>query len=121
MRRHIWTSDRLATSLCLSVLLTVSAQAQFLTYAQWASETASMRAAYIAGAFDSVILIGNGEADAKTASHYSQCVLRSKMKNDQLAEGVLRFAQNRPALHAGSVQAAMLQYLVAVCGAPPPR
>jgi hypothetical protein len=42
------------------------------------------------------------------------------MKSDQLADGVLRFAQARPDLHAKPLLGALLlQYLVAVCGDPP--
>jgi hypothetical protein len=43
------------------------------------------------------------------------------MRSDQLADAVLRFAQARPDLHAKPVLAALLQYLVAVCGDPPPK
>jgi hypothetical protein len=58
--------------------------------------------------------------NAKSAMHYSRCIVRSRMKSDQLADGVLRFAQARPDLHAKPLLGALLlQYLVAVCGDPP--
>jgi hypothetical protein len=98
---------------------TAAAQGLYRTYAQWAGMSVSERAAYIAGAVDSIVSVVSGDNDAKMSVHYSECLLRSKMSNTQLAASVLRFAESRPALHAGSVQAALLQYLVEVCGAPP--
>ena len=81
--------------------------------------SASERAAYIAGAVDSIITVVDGDDDAKTSLHYSECLLGSKLTSAQVAENILRFAESRPDLHAGPVQVALLQYLIAVCGARP--
>ena len=91
----------------------------YRTYAQWAGMSASERAAYIAGAMDSIILVVTGDEDKKTSLHYSQCLSRAKLGGPQLAENVLSFAESRPALKTGMVQAALVQYLHGLCGAPP--
>jgi hypothetical protein len=56
---------------------------------------------------------------SKTAIHYPRCIVRSGMKSDQLADGVLRFARTRPDLHAKPLLFALVEYLNAVCGNPP--
>ena len=38
------------------------------------------------------------------------------MKSNQLADGVMSFAQERPDLHAKPLLGALLQYLASVCG-----
>jgi hypothetical protein len=90
----------------------------YRTYAQWAGLGASERAAYIAGAMDSIILVVTGDEDKKTSLHYSQCLFGAKLSGHQLAENVLRFAESRPAL-PDMVQSALLEYLASLCGAPP--
>ena len=40
------------------------------------------------------------------------------MKSDQLADGVMSFAQERPDLHAKPLLGALLQYLTSLCGDP---
>ena len=98
---------------------TAAQQGVYRTYAQWAGLGASERAAYIAGAMDSIILVVTGDEDKKTSAHYSQCLSRAKLSGSQLAENVLSFAESRPALKTGMVQAALVQYLHDLCGAPP--
>ena len=109
--------------ICASLMMLDAAsgqQMQFMNYGRWAGATPLARSYYIAGMVDGYIMIDTGDK-AKSALHYSRCIIRSGMKSDQLADGVLRFAQARPALHAQPVLAALLQYLIAVCGDPPER
>jgi hypothetical protein len=47
------------------------------------------------------------------------CLSKAKMTNGQLAANVLNFASDKPKLHTGPVQQALLDYLFAACGAPP--
>jgi hypothetical protein len=47
--------------------------------------------------------------------------LMSVDPNTQLARNVLRYAQARPSLHAGSVEVALVKYLIDVCGTAAPR
>ena len=103
-----------------------AARGVYWTYQQWADASESERVAYITGAVDSIMILVHGHEDrrvvaftTRVASHYSQCLVRSTLTNTQLAENVLRFAENRHDLHAMPVQAALLQYLISVCGAPP--
>ena len=51
----------------------------YRTYAQWADMSVSERAAYIAGAVDSIIIVVTGDEDKKTSLHYSQCLSRAKL------------------------------------------
>lgn len=103
----------------LAVVSITPAQAIYRTYAQWAGMSAGERAAYIAGSADTIISVSDGDDGTKTSLHYYQCLLRSKITSTQLAENILRFAESRPDLHAGTVQGALLQYLIAACGARP--
>jgi hypothetical protein len=43
------------------------------------------------------------------------------MTNFQLAANVLNFAKDKPELHTGSVQGALIGYLNAACGGPPTK
>jgi hypothetical protein len=92
--------------------------AQFVNFSQWSNESASERTAYIAGAFDSLLVFANDEEDAHASYHYQQCVLGGKMTSRQLAENVLRFGQSRPSLRTGSVQAVLMKYLTETCEVP---
>jgi hypothetical protein len=44
--------------------------------------------------------------------------LNAKMGLAQLTQNVDRFARDKPELHAGAVQLALLRYLIAACGQP---
>lgn len=105
---------------CLSLMMPSASygQTQYLNYGRWVGASAMARSYYISGMFDAYMTTEIGD-QGKAAIHYSQCIARSGMKSDQLADGVLRFAQARPDLHAKPLLAALLQYLVAVCGDPP--
>jgi hypothetical protein len=92
-------------------------QVQFLNYGRYVDASAEARSFYIAGLFDALLTIDRGD-NARAAIHFSRCIIQSGMKSNQLADGVLHFAQMRPALHAKPLILALSQYLVSVCGDP---
>jgi hypothetical protein len=110
--RSIWM-----VCLCLMMPGAAYGQLQFMNYGRWVGASAEARSYYIAGMFDAYMTLDTGD-EAKSAVHYSRCIARSGMKSDQLADGVLRFGQARPALHAKPLIFALNQYLIAVCGDP---
>ena len=72
-----------------------------------------------AGAFDSLTSFGTGADQVGISRHYETCVRNAKMDLSQLTQNVIRFARDKPELHTGSVQLALLRYLIAACGQPP--
>jgi|SRR5215212_6445300 len=91
-------------------------QAAYYNYSTWEALPESYRAAYIAGAFDSLVGFAVTDADTIRGKHYSECPHRAKMKDGQLAENIRAFARARPSLHSQIVQGAMIQYLIELCG-----
>jgi hypothetical protein len=107
--------------ICLSLMIpgaSYGQQIQYLNYGDWVGVSAQERAYYIAGMIDGYLATDIGD-QGKTAAHYSQCGERRGMKSNQLADGVMSFAQERPDLHAKPLLGALLQYLASVCGYPP--
>jgi hypothetical protein len=84
---------------------------------RYVDAAAEARSYYIAGLFDALLTIDRGD-NARAAMHISRCIIQSGMNSDHVAEGVLRFAQTRPALHAKPLVFALSQYLISVCGDP---
>ena len=68
------------------------------------------RAAYIAGAIDS-LLFSNPEA----RQHYGDCISNAKIPNVQLALNLGAFLDSRPDLQGGAVQNGLIEYLIALC------
>jgi hypothetical protein len=102
-----------------SIMFFREASAAYFTYAEWAALPAPSRALYIAGLFDGLTTIATD--DWKTITrHYDTCMDKAKLTNDQLAENVLAYARSRPQFHATPVAGAMINYLIEVCGTPPP-
>ena len=109
----------------------------WLTYAQWERLSADDRAAYLAGAFDSLTGFGNGgagrvadafdslmgfanaDAGRKVAVHYSKCMRNAGMSLGQFSEKVLAFGLSRPDLQGTTVQRVLINYLIGLCGTPP--
>jgi hypothetical protein len=91
------------------------AEAQYFNYLQWSALPPIPRAAYIAGAFDSLTGYSANEVESK---HYFICLERAAIKNTKLADNLMQYASAHPALQKGSVQKALLQYLIAACGKP---
>jgi hypothetical protein len=81
------------------------------------------RNAYLMGAFDGFVYdsstLLSPEWEQAAALHYEMCLSKAKMTNGQFAENVLNFARDKPKLHTGPVQLALIDYLFAACGAPP--
>lgn len=92
--------------LCLFELFAIAiipstAYAVFLTYAQWAALAQDERIAYIEGAFDSLITFTSDTKSRAMARHYLDCLVQTKMTNQQLAENVRRFADFSPVCKKG--------------------
>ena len=97
---------------------TVPASALYITYSQWVGLPPGERSRYMAGAFDSLVSIADDDRGRSISVHYEQCVARAKMTDRQLADNVIQFAVSRPGLHVGTVQSALIEYLVTACGLP---
>ena len=105
----------------IALLVSSAAQSDFLTYPKWLALNEMSRVAYISGAYDSLVTFVEGEQAGRNSRHYRKCVDTAQMTNFQLAANVLNFAKDKPKLHTGLVQAALLQYLNAACGQPPTK
>lgn len=106
--------------LCICMaLFAKGARADFFTYSEWEALPPIARASYISGAFDALISIQTSPNETYQ-DHYRKCLVQQKMLNSQLAEHVREYASARPDLQSRGVVAAMLNYLVALCGKPPP-
>ena len=88
------------------------------TFSQWEKLQDDDRSAYIAGLIDSLKTMAATEAAQRTAQHYSQCLMRSRLTARHLADFLREYARARPELQRGSVQRAMNDYLNALCGRP---
>jgi hypothetical protein len=62
-----------------------------------------------------------GEQAGRNSRHYRKCVDTAQITNFQLAANVLNFAKDKPELHTGSVQGALIKYLNTACGQPPTK
>jgi hypothetical protein len=94
-------------------------RANFYAYQEWVALNRAEREIYLAGAFDSLTSFGTGADEVGISHHYETCVRNAKMDLSQLTQNVIRFARDKPELHTGSVQLALLRYLIAACGQPP--
>jgi len=106
----------------LLLLWPVSAEANFLTYAQWQALPLAVRGMYIAGAFDTLTTIVGSEGDKDMqaiAAHYRKCMDSAHMNGQQLADNVAKFVANKPELQMSTVPVALVQYLFAACGPVP--
>jgi hypothetical protein len=91
----------------------------FYAYMQWERLEPTVRAAYIAGAMDSLSVFATGDSAIKTALHYNKCLKKSEMTSMQLAEHVLGYVRARPKFQNDPVQRGLVNYLIELCGAPP--
>ena len=96
-----------------------AAQAQFFGCSEWEKLRPTMRAVYMAGAFDSLTGFAADEIGRRVSEHYTVCVGRSRLDNSRLAENVRRFLNKHHESHESSVQAALVNYLISLCGVPP--
>lgn len=112
-------ASRAVAGAFIAVVAIISpASAAFMTYAIWVAQTPFFKSAYIAGAYDSLVTFAADTEGQRVATHYSVCLQNAQMTNRQLAENVERYASARPALQAGTVQKAMIDYLIEACGPP---
>jgi hypothetical protein len=105
------------------LLLSSSASAEvnvFLDFASWEKEPEAVRSAYIAGAFDSLVLFTVDEQTRQAGQFFQRCVSAAKLNSTLLSENVRAYAKPRLELQAGTVQAVLLRYLIALCGRPSP-
>jgi len=105
----------LAVSCALSNL--ASAEARYLSFAQWQQMPEGERSAYVAGAFDAYLAFS--QSYAPSAEHYLKCVQKLNLARGALSTNVSSFASSRPAVHAQTVPGIMVQYLFQTCGTPP--
>ena len=110
---------RFAIAAFIALGLLAPVRANFYTYAEWLALNRTERETYLAGAFDSLTSFGTGADEVGISRHYETCVRNAKMDLSQLTQNVIRFARDKPELHTGSVQLALLRYLIAACGQPP--
>jgi hypothetical protein len=102
----------------LSALMIGGANAQvYYKYPEWDRLSDQARAVYIAGAYDSLVSIASPDT-ASASRHYSRCVARNQLTSEQLAKNVRTFVTAHPDLQNKPVQAALINYLVELCGAP---
>jgi hypothetical protein len=99
----------------IALMVSSAAQSNYFTYQTWLAMPESSRVAYVSGAFDSLVSFAETE---QVAMHYVKCIDTVKMTNSQLTANMLNFAKDKPELHTGLVQRALLKYLVAACGEP---
>ena len=97
----------------------VSSQGAYNNYSDWVRMSEDNRAAYIAGVVDSLTVYADSNAGRKAASHYFNCLIRTKITNGQLADQVEAYVTARPQLRGGTVQGALIGYLKELCGLPP--
>jgi hypothetical protein len=105
--------------LVLSLLTFASpAFAIFMTCSKWLSISPSDRIAYVAGVYDSLVTFAESADSAKAGMHYQNCIARSKMSPQQMSENIRAFVLPKAELHARPMPAAVLDYLLVVCGKP---
>jgi hypothetical protein len=97
----------------------LSSQGVYNNYSDWVRMSDDNRAAYITGVVDSLTVYADSNAGRKAASHYLDCLVRTKITNGQLADQVEAYVTARPQLRGGTVQGALIGYLKELCGLPP--
>ena len=87
----------------------------YYTFSQWAGLQEDDRAAYISGLLDTFAMAAT-EPAKRTAQHYSQCIMRSRLTTRQLANYLREYGRARPGMQGNSVEDVMTNYLNALCG-----
>jgi hypothetical protein len=104
--------------LLVFALVSASAQAQvgvFVTYEQWEQLPNDLRTAYITGAFDSMLVYAADQRAQSISLHFHNCVRGHEIDGSKLSDNVRAFVQAHPQSQL-SVQQALLNYLVQLCG-----
>jgi hypothetical protein len=89
------------------------------SYSEWERAPDPEKSAYLAGAFDSLVVVTGDEQQSKMADHYTNCMHHTQMNLEQFTDDVAAFGNAHPEVQRHSVQYAMVNYLVSLCGAPP--
>jgi hypothetical protein len=108
----------IAATLVILLWTVVDAHALWVwyTYSQWERLPDEMKMAYVGGASDSY---GTTEQDQARSDHYSDCLQRSHMSLHQMTVNIEAFVRTRPGLQGQVFQAALVDYLISLCGSPP--
>jgi hypothetical protein len=104
-------------------LICHSANAQvtiYYNYASWEGLPDGLRKAYIAGAIDSLASWADTASNKKMSEHILSCLKTTNITLTQLGDNLKTYTSVRPKLRPGSVQAALIDYLNALCGEPKP-
>src|SRR5262245_60516894 len=88
------------------------------TFSQWEKLQDDERTAYVAGLIDSLEPMAATEPAQRTARHYTECFMRSRLTAGQLADFLREYVRARPEMHGSYVQRAINDYLNALCGRP---
>jgi hypothetical protein len=106
---------------CVVILMLVSsAQVHlFFGYSDWERLPAEPRRMYLAGAMDSLLVYVSTDEQRKLSLHYSKCMFEARMSAGQLSDNVVAYAKTRPELQRDTAQAALINYLSALCGKVP--
>jgi hypothetical protein len=110
--------------LLIFALTSWSANAQtasmfFYSYSAWDRLTDVARTAYVSGVMDSMIIFAASDPDMKWSRYYSHCVKRTTITSQQLTTSLRAYVASRPELQSGTVQVALISYLVDLCGTSP--
>src|SRR5215467_11541985 len=99
---------------CLFFIVTssVANAGQFYSYRQWVALDDTLRSVYIAGVFESLLVIVMDRNDLPVTKHYDNCITRANMSNGDLADNVIAFVKTKPDLQEKSVSGALMNYLV---------
>src|SRR5262245_35890002 len=109
---------RFALILVCTLLGQTASRANFVSYSQWEAREGEWRRAYIEGAVDSLVSYATDDHGRMASIHYSNCLRRAAMTGTQLSEDLRSYVSTRPNLQSGTVQGALIGYLVALCGSP---
>ena len=102
----------------LAILWSANADAEYLTYSEWASLPSAARAFYVSGAFDALTGVVNSPTE-KYQKHYVDCVRDRRIENVQLAENLLEYGTARPDIQRRGVVGALIIFLINWCGPVP--
>src|SRR5215475_4781764 len=95
------------------------AQSIFINCDQWVQLPTSLREIYVAGVIDALSTITVPEG-ARTAKHYNDCIVSSRMSLSRIAEGTKKFMETHSDLRYKPASNVVQSYLITLCGLPRP-
>jgi hypothetical protein len=105
----------------LALTLAVPVRAGFLTAEQWLGLSAEQQAAYVAGAYDSLVTYATNTAEMEAIGHYQSCVAHAKLTPVTMATGLKDELDANPKLATEPAPGALLKYLIKLCGEARPK